>query len=260
MLWAIIGLQARIHKLKLHKLSRRPHFRITVENESPSKNGSSAKPGSSARFAPAVPTYQLKITLELVKPAIWRRLTVPGNANLGWLHAAIQLAMGWTNGHLHQFEVGGRLFSDPHVHFAESEGDPEILDEAKFSLSEVAPYRKDLLRYEYDFGDSWRHTIIVEKVLPPEPDVAAVAVCMAGKRACPPDDCGGPWGYQNLLKILRNPKHEEHNSMKEWLGRAFDPEAFDPASANACLRMLKWPRTSEEQLRRALMKRDIYFG
>ena len=147
---------------------------------------------------------------------------MPGNANLGWLHAVIQLAMGWTNSHLHQFKVGGRLFSDPRVNYAEFEGDPEILDEAKFSLRDLAPYEKDVLHYEYDFGDGWQHTIIVEKILPPEPDAATVAVCLAGKRACPPDDCGGSWGYQNLLKILRNPKHEEHNTMQEWLGRPFD--------------------------------------
>ncbi len=226
--------------------------------ESPSENGASAKRASSSGVASAMPACQLKITLDLIKPAIWRRLSVPGNANLGWLHAAIQLAMGWTNSHLHQFEAGGRLFSDPHVHFAEFEGDPEILDEAKFSLLDVAPNEKDILHYEYDFGDSWQHTIVVEKILPPEPDAATVAVCLAGKRASPPDDCGGPSGYQNLLKILRNPKHEEHNSMKEWLGRPFDPEAFDPASTNAYLRMLKWPKTSEAHLRRALMKRDNF--
>jgi hypothetical protein len=228
--------------------------------ESPSENGSSAKRAASSGVTPAFPTYQLKVTLDLVKPAIWRRLSVPGNASLGWLHAVIQLAMGWTNSHRHQFEVGGRLFSDPHVNTPGFGGEPEVLDEAKFSLRDVAAYEKDVLHYEYDFGDSWQHTIVVEKILPPEPDAATVAVCLAGKRACPPDDCGGPWGYQDLLKVLRNPKHEEHNSMKEWLGRPFDPEAFDPASTNACLRKLKWPRTSEAHLRRVLMKRDGFGG
>jgi hypothetical protein len=229
-----------------------------VKIESFSKNGSSAKRASSPGVASAFPTYQIKITLDLIKPAIWRRLSVPGNASLGWLHAAIQLAMGWTNSHLHQFAIGGRLFSDPHVNTPEFEGEPEVLDEAKFSLRDVAPYEKDVLHYEYDFGDSWQHTIVVEKILRPEPDGATAATCLAGKRACPPEDCGGPWGYQDLLKVLRNPRHEEHNSMKEWLGRPFDPEAFDPASTNAHLRMLKWPRTTEAHLRRVLIKRDNY--
>jgi hypothetical protein len=83
-----------------------------------------------------------------------------------------------------------------------------------------------------------------------------VAVCLGGARACPPEDCGGTSGYDNLLKILRNPKHEEHESMKEWLGRPFDPQAFDIASVNTCLKNLKWPRTTESQLRKVLMARD----
>jgi hypothetical protein len=216
-----------------------------MKTKRPSKNNSSGKRATRPGVAPPSPTYQLKITLELVKPAVWRRVSVPGNASLGWLHAVIQLAMGWTNSHLHQFEAGGRLFSDPSVHFAEFDGDPEILDEVKFSLLDVAPYEKDVVHYEYDFGDSWQQA-----------DAATVARCLAGKRACPPDDCGGPWGYQDLLKILRNPRHKEHKTMKDWLGRPFDPEAFDPAATDALLRSLKWPRASEEQLRRALMKRD----
>jgi hypothetical protein len=224
--------------------------------ESDSKNGSGAKRASSSGVKQAFSTYQLKITLDVIKPAIWRRISLPGNASLGWLHAAIQLAMGWTNSHLHQFEVGDRLFSDSHANSPGFGGDPEFLDEAKFSLRDVAPSEKDVLHYEYDFGDSWGHTIVVEKILPPTPNAEAVAVCLAGKRACPPDDCGGPWGYQDLLKVLRNPKHEEHNTMKEWLGRPFDPEAFDLAHTNTYLRMLKWPTTSEARLRSALMKRD----
>jgi hypothetical protein len=138
-----------------------------VKMKSFSKNGSSAKRASSSGVTPACPAYQLKIKLDLIKPAIWRRLSVPGNANLGWLHAAIQLAMGWTNSHLHQFEVGGRRFSDPHVNTPAFEGEPEILDEAKISLRDVAPHEKDVLHYEYDFGDSWQHSIVVEKILPP---------------------------------------------------------------------------------------------
>ncbi|MGO8700486.1 MAG: plasmid pRiA4b ORF-3 family protein [Limisphaerales bacterium] len=229
-----------------------------MKNESFSKNGSSAKRAQSPGAPSGAPTYQIKITLELVKPAIWRRLSVPGNASLGWLHAVIQLAMGWTNSHLHQFAAGGRLFSEPQVNTPQFGGESEVLDEAKFSIRDVAPCAKDVLYYEYDFGDTWQHAIVVEKILPPEPDGATTAVCLAGKRACPPDDCGGPGGYQDLVKILRNPRHEEHNSMKEWLGRPFDPEAFDATRTNAYLRMLKWPRTSEAQLRRALMKRDGY--
>ena len=202
----------------------------------------------------------LRVQLDDIEPTVLRRVQVPVTIRLDRLHLVLQAAMGWTNSHLHQFEVGGRLFSDPDVNYAEFEGDPEILDEAKFSLRDVAPYEKDVLHYEYDFGDGWQHTIVVEKILPPEPDAATDAMCLAGKRACPPDDCGGPCGYQNLLKILRNPRHEEHKTMKAWLGRPFDPEAFDAARTNAHLRMLKWPRTTEAHLRRVLMKRDSFRG
>jgi hypothetical protein len=114
------------------------------------------------------------------------------------------------------------------------------------------------LGYEYDFGDSWNHQITVEKILTHDPAAATVALCLDGARACPPEDCGGPWGYDNLTEILRNPKHEEHDSMKEWLGRPLDPEAFDVEKVNTYLRKLKWPRTTESQLRKVLMARDDY--
>ena len=112
--------------------------------------------------------------------------------------------------------------------------------------------------YEYDFGDSWEHQITVEKILPPDAAAATVALCLDGARACPPEDCGGVWGYTDLLKILKNRKHPEHGSMTEWLGRPFDAEAFDPAKANRWLRKLKWPCVTEAQLRKVLMARDHY--
>lgn len=206
----------------------------------------------------SVPIYHLKVVLNETKPIIWRRLQVPGNANLGWLHAVLQVAMGWTNSHLHQFRVGEVLYSDPRHNSPEFEDEPEISDEHKATLLQVVPGQKEVLAYEYDFGDSWHHLITVEKILRPEPAAAAVAECLDGARACPPEDCGGPWGYDNLLKILRNPKHEEHESMKEWLGRPFDPKAFDLEQANTYLEKLKWPRTTEGQLRKVLMARDGY--
>jgi hypothetical protein len=207
---------------------------------------------------PSAPLYCLKIVLNETKPTIWRRLQVPGDAALGWLHAVIQVAMGWTNSHLHQFRVGELLYSDLRHNFREYEGEPEIFDENKATLQQVAPQQKDVLGYEYDFGDSWIHQITVEKILTPDPAAATVALCLGGARACPPEDCGGPWGYDNLLKILRNPKHKEHNSMKEWVGGRLDPEAFDVGKVNTYLRKLKWPRATESQLRKVLMARDDY--
>jgi hypothetical protein len=112
--------------------------------------------------------YHLKILLNGTKLLVWRRLQVPGNASLGWLHAALQLAMGWTNSHLHQFRAGERIYSDLRHNFNEYEGDPEILDEYKTTLQRAARRQKDVLAYEYDFGDSWHHQIIIEKILSPD--------------------------------------------------------------------------------------------
>lgn len=209
------------------------------------------------------PIYQLKIVLLDSEPPIWRRLQVPGDAKLAWLHAVLQVAIGWTNSHLHQFRVGGQCYSDTRHNFAEYEGDPEILEASKFSLRQIAPREHDAFRYDYDFGDSWAHEITVEKILPPAVAAAAAAaathaLCLDGARACPPEDCGGMWGYDSLLKILKNRKHPEHKSMKAWLGRPLDAEAFDVAKTNLWLRKLKWPRVTDAQLRKVLMGRDDY--
>ena len=201
------------------------------------------------------PIYQVKVVLLDSGPPVWRRLQVSGDARLDWLHAVLQVAIGWTNSHLHQFKVGEACYSDTRHHFAEFEDDQKILEERKFTLRQIAPREQDAFGYEYDFGDSWEHEITVEKILPDTaPD--SPALCLDGARACPPEDCGGVGGYDNLLKILKNRKHPEHKSMKEWLGRPFDAAAFDVEKANLWLRKLKWPRVTEAQLRKVLMGRD----
>ncbi len=212
----------------------------------------SASPRASA------PAYQLRVFLTEAQPLIWRRVKVPGNANLNWLHAILQLAMGWTNSHLHQFICGEHVYADPRAELNEFEDDPSVLDEGKAKLAQLLPKPGDGLVYEYDFGDSWEHIITFEKLLPAEPSSATTAVCLAGERACPPEDCGGVGGYEELLDILKHPKHPEHKAMKEWLGRPFDPELFDVQAANTWLRRLKWPRVSEAQLAKVLMARDHY--
>jgi hypothetical protein len=216
-------------------------------------------PSSQKRAArPEAPALlcQLRVTLGGIEPGIWRRLEMPGNANLGWLHAVLQVAMGWTNSHLHQFLVGKDLYTDPSFELEELDRGPHILDEHGVTLAEIAPCEKAEFAYEYDFGDSWTHVIVVEKLLEPSGAAATVARCLEGARACPPDDCGGVGGYENLVEVLRDPKHEEHESMKEWLGRPFDPEAFDLGHVNAYLGKLKWPRVTEHQLAKVLMARD----
>ena len=200
--------------------------------------------------------YHMEVVLNGIKPRIWRRLQVPGDVSLGWLHAVMQVAMGWTNSHMHQFIVGERVCSDPIFKLDEDgEGRP-ILDENKVTLMEVAPREKDVFLYEYDFGDSWSHRVTVKKILASDPSAATVALCLDGARVCPPEDCGGVWGYEDLLQVIRDPGNEEYESMMEWLGGSFDPEAFDREKTNKYLPKVKWPRTGVGQLAKVLMQRD----
>jgi hypothetical protein len=175
------------------------------------------------------PIYQLKITLKGSKPPIWRRVEVPGTITLAALHHVIQAAMGWYDSHLHQFEVGDTTYGD-----REMLEDLDVRNSRTIRLNQIAPAVKAKFSYLYDFGDNWDHAILVEKITPPEP-TARYPRCIAGKRACPPEDCGGIWGYAELLEALANPEHPEHEDMLEWVGEPIDPEAFDLAEVNARL-------------------------
>jgi hypothetical protein len=177
--------------------------------------------------------YQIKVTLRGSHPPIWRRLQVPGWTNLNQLHWIIQFSMGWTNSHLHQFIVGGQYFSEPSPFDFEP-----VVDERKFKLCQVAPVEKFKFIYEYDFGDSWEHVILVEKIMPPEKGVHYPR-CIKGKRACPPEDVGGVWGYEEMLAALKDPSHPEHEMYMEWIGDDFDPEDFDLEEANEGLETMK---------------------
>ena len=186
-------------------------------------------PGRSVPPAPAPKprtangtVFQLEITLQDTKPPIWRRVLVDGSSTLDHVHEVIQAAFGWWNCHLHEFELGRRRYGvpDPAEHWAEP---PE--DERLTRLDAIAN-EGSTFRYTYDFGDGWEHRVVVEKVLPPSIDTPAPA-CVDGRRACPPEDCGGTWSYRELLGILADPNHPEHGERTDWLGRRFDPEAFD---------------------------------
>lgn len=165
--------------------------------------------------------YQIKVTLKYSKPPIWRRLLVSGDATLFQLHKIIQIAMGWTNSHLHQFIIAEEFYSIP----SEDDWEP-VIDERKYRLAKVAPTEQAQFIYEYDFGDSWEHVIVVEKILPSDPK-AKYPYCVKGKRACPPEDVGGVWGFEEFLEAMKNPKHKEHESYVDWWGEVFDPEALD---------------------------------
>jgi hypothetical protein len=178
--------------------------------------------------------YQLKVTLRGIRPPIWRRVLVPAKFSLHKLHQVIQLAMGWTDSHLHEFIINGLPYSIP-----SPEDFEPVSDERRHSLSQIAMREKRKFFYEYDFGDSWEHEIVVEKILSPESGVKYPA-CIKGKRACPPEDVGGVWGYETFLEAIGDPHHEEHDSYLEWVGGYFDPEACDLDEINQALARVKW--------------------
>lgn len=180
--------------------------------------------------------YQLKITLRGTRPPIWRRVLVPGHFTLGDLHWVIQTAMGWTNSHLHHFKIGETFYSLPNPYSGWDDLKEE--DSRKVRLDEVAPRTKMKFIYEYDFGDSWEHEILVEKISSPDPKMKS-PLCLKGARACPPEDVGGVWGYANFLQAIKDPKHEEHEEFLEWVGGDFDPEAFDLDETNKLLKKIK---------------------
>jgi hypothetical protein len=173
--------------------------------------------------------YQIKVTLELIRPPVWRRLLVPSTVSLAHLHEILQIAMGWLDCHLHMFEGRGQTYGVP-----DPESAANVRNEARVRLDQVLLEPKDAMFYEYDFGDGWRHKVVLEKVLEPSSGTRYPR-CIAGARACPPEDCGGPWGYANLLEIIANPSHPEHEEMREWVGDYFDPAHFDLDEINEVL-------------------------
>ena len=172
--------------------------------------------------------YQLKTTLNDIRPPIWRRILVP-EVSLGNLHEILQVAMGWRNCHLYKFDFDGVAYTDP-----ESAAELCIKVADGTMLGAVLPAEGFRFGYIYDFGDNWRHEIEVEKIVPRGQELK-LPVCLAGKRACPPEDAGGPSGYRNLLSVLRNVRHERHRELRAWAG-AFDPEAFDLDGVNESLK------------------------
>lgn len=215
--------------------------------------------------------YQLRITLKGTKPPIWRRVAVPAEITLGQLHEVIQIVMGWTGSHMHHFilrdkalkpskdeiakamramiagddraaeEVFNRMSGEKYfVPGRTPLGDKTGLDgqnENAVTLAEVCPEAKSKLTYEYDFGDDWKHVIEVQKIVAAK-DGVEYPVCLAGAGACPPEDCGGLWGYYDMLDALADPKHARHKELTEWLDGPWDPQAFDLDEVNEML--AKW--------------------
>ena len=173
---------------------------------------------------------QLKVSLRGARPPIWRRFLLPADTNLHRLHDALQVVMGWSDQHMHQFEVGGVTYGTR----APEIGD-HVVSEAKTTIAQVLRRPKDKLRYIYDFGDSWQHDVLLEKVLPPAEFQSFFPIIVAGKGACPPEDVGGLGGYYQLLSVLSNPEHDEYSEMLEWAGGPIDPAQFDVRSLNQAI-------------------------
>ncbi|HVS38764.1 MAG TPA: plasmid pRiA4b ORF-3 family protein [Gemmataceae bacterium] len=202
--------------------------------EGKSKRGSrkppaAVRPAKSPARGAAGAVYPLKITLDHIRPPIWRRVQVK-DCSLADLHYVIQTSMGWYNSHLHIFEIAKEQYGDPEQ-WQDAMWGHDVADEGKVKLGRLVGAGVKKFHYEYDMGDSWGHTIQVEKMLPAEAGVH-YPPCVDGKRACPPEDCGGPWGYGGFLDAVQNPRNPQHEEMREWVGGSFDPEAFDLDAVN----------------------------
>jgi len=197
---------------------------LSKGGKAPSKTG---KASAAAKASEPSQVYQLKITLKGATPPIWRRVLVPDNLTLNQLHHVIQVAMGWYDAHLHEFSIDDVAYGTPGLDYAEA-----MQNDNKVRLTQVIGNNTKRFRYTYDFGDDWVHVIDIEKMLPYEPN-RVYPVCLAGKRACPPEDVGGIWGYQAFLETLNNPSDPNHEGLLEWIGGGFDAEEFDIEEVNA---------------------------
>ena len=173
---------------------------------------------------------EIRVQLQYIEPPVWRRLRIRSAATLADLHDAIQGAMGWSDSHLHEFFIGGRRYGPLYEDAPE-----ELIDETKVTLQALKLAKGARFLYSYDFGDNWEHDIQVDKI----EDMAAGLLhplCLDGARACPPEDCGGPPGYQELLDALANPRHPRHRELRRWVGKDWDAGRFDLDAVNRALR------------------------
>jgi hypothetical protein len=182
----------------------------------------------------SVEAWDLRVTLKGTEPLVWRRLLVPANIRLDRLHLVLQAAMGWKNSHLHQFKLGDIIFCPPDP---EEPFETDQVDERKARLDQVLPSGNYSFSYEYDFGDSWEHDVVLERIA--QARTTELPACLGGDRACPPENSGGVTGYASLLAILANPQHPDHEEQRRWTGLKFDPAAFDLTTVNKRLRKIR---------------------
>jgi hypothetical protein len=190
-----------------------------------------------------VPIFRLKVTLAGITPAVWRRVRMPGDVKLDEFHELLQVLMGWQNSHLHRFVIKGQEYAPKWSEYEMT----KVRDERRTSLERAVKLAGEGFRYDYDFGDGWHHDIVVEETLPWQKG-SWIPVCLEGAGACPPEDCGGPHGYAELLEAVADPTHERHEELSEWLNGGgnvkFNPARFDLAWTNQLLRWtardLRW--------------------
>jgi len=189
------------------------------------------------RSAVPLEIYQIKVTLLGTSPPIWRRLLVPADLTLAQLHDLLQAAMGWEDGHMHEFSLGQRRFGRPNPE-DRLMGMPSVENERTVRLSSVLGRVGAKVIYTYDFGDGWEHGIVLEKRLPVDLNTT-YPVCTDGQLACPPEDCGGVPGFYDLVEALADPNHERHAELRDWIGDDYDPQAFSLDEVNRRLRPLR---------------------
>jgi hypothetical protein len=175
--------------------------------------------------------FRLNIALVGIRPPVFRSVVVPAAIKLSKLHMVIQAAMGWTNSHLHEFEIGDDRYGVPDPYL-----DEQPKAESRVQLSKALKLA-DAFTYIYDFGDDWEHRIVIEAY--ESLDASGLPFCIGGAGACPPEDVGGVWGFARFLDEISNPEHPEHAATLEWYGGAFDPAAFDLATVNRRLQKIK---------------------
>jgi hypothetical protein len=218
--------------------------RETGASVAPAVLRSAARPGAAAADDPGcdrmqrMTSYVLDATLAHIRPRIGRQLRVPGDLSLAGLHQALQIAFGWQDSHVHEFHVGRARYgvSDPEG------GDDKLLDDADIAVAAALPFKTSTMQYIYDLGDCWMHTVTVDGIDAEQPKRSprslrargptAPAACLAGERACPPEDCGGPPGYADFLEAIHTSGHPQHAELLEWVGGEFDAEWFSLSDVN----------------------------
>lgn len=181
--------------------------------------------------------YLLKIQLVDIKPAIWRRFVVPASITLDRLHDVIQIVMGWTDSHLHEFTIGNKRYTE----YPESTEDGLIC--GRYRLGDLIKQKNRAFHYLYDFGDSWEHELVLEDSRYFKPELRTELACLEGERACPPEDVGGAPGYFEFCNALKDLNHEEHESYVQWSGGDYASERFDADAVNwELMKYRRWSR------------------